>query len=74
VYFDDLENIDIQQIRWGLSTFSRFMAAEGIQYFISWRAYNINDLPANLVGVVAGCVVFPADFRRKKSRFSQIND
>jgi hypothetical protein len=25
-------------------------------------------------GVVAGCVVFLADFRRKKSRFSQIND
>jgi glycopeptide antibiotics resistance protein len=48
------------------------MAAEGIQYFISWRAYNINDLLANLVGVVAGCVVFLADFRRKKSRFSQI--
>ena len=50
------------------------LAAEGIQYFISWRAYNINDLLANLVGVVAGCVVFLADFRRKKSRFSQIND
>jgi len=50
------------------------LAAEGIQYFISWRAYNINDLLANLVGVVAGCMVFLADFRRKKSRFSQIND
>jgi VanZ family protein len=26
------------------------MAAEGIRYFISRRAYNINDLLANLVG------------------------
>ena len=43
----------------------RFIAAEGIQYFISWRAYNINDLLANLMGVVAGCVVFLGDFHEE---------
>lgn len=41
------------------------LVAEGIQYFITWRAYNINDLLANLVGVVPGCVVFPGDFHEE---------
>jgi glycopeptide antibiotics resistance protein len=27
---------------------------EGIQYFLPWRAFNINDLLANLAGMLAG--------------------
>jgi len=31
---------------------------EGIQYFLPYRAYNINDLLANGLGVLLGSVVF----------------
>lgn len=32
--------------------------AEGIQFFITYRAFNINDLLANILGVVLGMVFF----------------
>lgn len=31
--------------------------AEGLQYFLPYRAFNINDLLANLLGVMAGFAV-----------------
>jgi len=30
--------------------------AEGLQYFLPYRAFNINDLLANLIGVVIGLI------------------
>ncbi len=33
-------------------------ANEGVQYFLSYRAYNINDLLANVMGVLIGSIVF----------------
>ena len=32
-------------------------AAEGVQYFLTYRSYNINDMIANWMGVVLGLVV-----------------
>jgi VanZ family protein len=32
-------------------------ATEGVQYFLTYRSYNINDLLANLLGVVLGSVL-----------------
>ena len=32
-------------------------AAEGVQYFLTYRSYNINDLLGNWVGVLVGMVV-----------------
>ena len=31
--------------------------AEGVQYFLTYRSYNINDMIANWMGVVVGMVV-----------------
>jgi VanZ family protein len=33
-------------------------ANEAIQYFIPWRAYNINDLVSNFIGVLLGAALF----------------
>lgn len=33
-------------------------ATEGIQYFLHYRAFNINDLIANMTGVVIGLAAF----------------
>lgn len=32
--------------------------AEGVQYFLTYRAFNINDLIANILGVVLGMMFF----------------
>ena len=31
--------------------------SEGIQYLLPWRAYNINDLVANIMGVALGFLI-----------------
>ena len=33
-------------------------ANEAIQYFIPWRAYNVNDLVSNFIGVLLGATIF----------------
>ncbi len=33
-------------------------ATEGVQYFLHYRAFNINDLIANMAGVIIGLVAF----------------
>lgn len=43
-----------------LMVFAEFAMAsftEGIQYFLTYRAYNINDLLANYLGVGLGCIL-----------------
>jgi glycopeptide antibiotics resistance protein len=32
--------------------------SEGLQYFLTYRAYNINDLVANMLGVLIGMFLF----------------
>jgi VanZ family protein len=34
--------------------------AEGIQYFIPYRAFNVNDALANTIGVILGFICFGA--------------
>jgi glycopeptide antibiotics resistance protein len=31
-------------------------ATEGVQYFLTYRSYNINDLLSNFLGVLLGCI------------------
>ena len=33
-------------------------ATEGIQYFVPYRSYNVNDLVSNFIGVMLGAVLF----------------
>ncbi len=40
---------------------------EGIQYFLTYRSFNINDLTANLIGVLLGMFIFLFKFRYRKS-------
>ena len=45
---------------------------EGVQYFLPYRAFNINDLVANGVGVALGClmiIVFPAGIRHLQLKY-----
>ncbi len=35
---------------------------EGIQYFLTYRSFNINDLIANLIGVLLGSITFLLKF------------
>lgn len=48
-------------------------AAEGIQYLLPYRAFNSNDLLANLAGVLFGILLLvPAVFRRLNSRIERL--
>ena len=46
-------------------------ATEGIQYFLTYRAYNINDLLANFLGVLLGS--FALLINRKKNTNKKSN-
>jgi glycopeptide antibiotics resistance protein len=43
---------------WILAGIALGMATEFIQYFLPYRAFNINDLLANVMGVILGGVFF----------------
>jgi glycopeptide antibiotics resistance protein len=43
---------------WLLSGFCFAGASEFLQYFLSYRAYNVNDLIANISGVLLGSLLF----------------
>jgi VanZ family protein len=45
-------------VLWILLALLFAMANEAVQYFLPYRAFNINDLIANGVGVLLGAVVF----------------
>ena len=30
------------------------MAAEGVQYFLTYRAFNVNDMISNVIGMMLG--------------------
>lgn len=49
--------------------------SEGLQYFVPYRAYNINDLVANGIGVVLGGMLFFLPLTKKKiaPQITQIN-
>ena len=39
-------------------------ATEGVQYFLTYRSYNINDLLSNFLGVVLGSLVLFTNIQR----------
>lgn len=46
-----------QQLSWLLTGLLFASTTEGLQYFLPYRAFNINDLLANLLGVMLGFAV-----------------
>ena len=40
---------------------------EGIQYFLTYRSFNINDLIANMMGVLPGSITFLLKFINRKT-------
>ncbi len=49
-----------------MSTFT-----EGIQYFLTYRSYNINDLMANYLGVIIGSVIMLIGFLVKPKAYKK---
>jgi glycopeptide antibiotics resistance protein len=43
---------------WGISGLVFSVGSEGIQYLLPYRAYNVNDLVANMLGVVLGLLLY----------------
>jgi glycopeptide antibiotics resistance protein len=43
-----------QQLSWLLTGLLFASATEGLQYFLPWRAFNVNDLLANGLGILMG--------------------
>lgn len=46
-------------------------ATEGVQYFLTYRSYNINDLLANLLGVLLGTSVLLLNIPYKTLRIQE---
>jgi glycopeptide antibiotics resistance protein len=53
-FFSGIYNI--KKIYWVLIGLLFAAGSEGLQYLLPWRAYNVNDLLANMLGV---CFSFP---------------
>ncbi len=56
-YLSQKPTANSQQLSWLLLGLLFASASEGLQYFLPYRAFNINDLLANLLGVMAGFAV-----------------
>ena len=41
---------------------------EGVQYFLTYRSYNINDLLSNFLGVLLGSTILLMNFATKTNR------
>jgi glycopeptide antibiotics resistance protein len=54
VFFSGVFNM--KKIYWVLIGLLFAAGSEGLQYLLPWRAYNVNDLLANMMGV---CFSFP---------------
>lgn len=48
----------IKTLPWLLLSLFFAAGSEGLQYFLPWRAFNVNDLLANALGVVLGWGLF----------------
>lgn len=48
----------LKAVLWILAGLLLAMISEGAQYLLSYRAFNINDLVANMLGVLLGSVFF----------------
>jgi VanZ family protein len=48
----------IKPLFWLLSGLFFASATEGLQYFLPYRAFNINDMVANMMGVVMGSIIY----------------
>jgi glycopeptide antibiotics resistance protein len=44
----------IKTLPWLLLGLLFAAGTEGLQYFLPWRAFNVNDLLANMIGVILG--------------------
>lgn len=43
-------------------------ATEGVQYFLTYRSYNVNDLLSNFLGVLLGALLLFADIPYVKGK------
>lgn len=55
----------IPTLRWTAIALFIAIVSEGVQYFLTYRAFNINDLVANILGVVLGTLFFIGPKSRK---------
>ncbi len=56
---------------WALFGLAFSWITKGLQYFIPYRAFNINDLLANSIGVILGSWFFGLKRRRQRLKGSQ---
>ena len=56
------KNYPMKTLKWFFYGILFATANEAIQYFIPWRAYNINDLVSNFIGVLLGAMLFLSGF------------
>ena len=45
-------------------------ATEGVQYFLTYRSYNVNDLLSNFLGVLIGSIVLLINIPAATTGFS----
>lgn len=50
-------------VYWIIAALIIATVSEGVQYFLTYRAFNINDLAANITGVVLGAFFFFMKYR-----------
>jgi len=53
-------------IKWLLIGIALATLTEAVQYYIPWRAFNINDLLANILGILTGSLFFLLSSRSQK--------
>lgn len=52
------KTLSVKRLPWLLLGVVFASATEGLQYFIPWRSFNINDILANVSGVLIGFLLF----------------
>lgn len=62
------KSFEINTIYWLAIGFIFAILSEVVQYFVPYRAFNINDLMANSVGVLAGSLVLLLPFKKQNAR------
>lgn len=57
-----------QTFKWIISGVLFALGSEGIQYFLPYRAFNINDIVSNILGALLGFLVFRTAFWMKEKQ------
>ena len=47
-------NLTIAGCSLNISSIQRFLMDEGVQYFLPYRVFNVNDMISNVIGVMLG--------------------